>query len=57
MVKVGGNSQKEFLFFLRSSGKSMSKTKKQREQQNGGNKYDNTKQSNENAQWIKGRRY
>ena len=43
MVKVGGNSQKEFLFFLRSSGKSMSKTKKQREQQDGGDKYDNTK--------------
>lgn len=27
------NSQKEFLFFLRSSGKSISKIKKQREQQ------------------------
>ena len=31
--KSRGNSQKEFLFFLRSSGKSISKIKKQREQQ------------------------
>jgi hypothetical protein len=31
--KSWGNSQKEFLFFLRSSGKSISKTKIQREQQ------------------------
>ena len=31
--KSRGNSQKEFLFFLRSSGKSISKIKIQREQQ------------------------
>ena len=31
--KSRGNSQKEILFFLRSSGKSISKTKIQREQQ------------------------
>ena len=51
------NSQKEFSFFLRSSGKSISKIKIQREQQKRRERNENTKQGNENATRPKGRRH